>query len=150
MLRELVIAAAVAGSTLAVAPAALADGNQPTYNGDVPGIIYGAALSAPCFQWDRFIFGRGPGGEALACHWIPNQGYSGWDSPSPPFTGFWVISPKLYGVQNVGAPCPGSQAAAQSPDGLPMVCMGAQGWQTGVFRSGDGANGRYVTPPQTP
>jgi len=61
-----------------------------------------------------------------------------------------VISPKLYGVQTVGAPCPGSQAAAQSPDGLPMVCMGAQGWQTGVFRSGDGANGRYVTPPQTP
>jgi hypothetical protein len=31
-----------------------------------------------------------------------------------------------------------------------MVCMGAQGWQEGVFRSGFGANGRIVTPPQTP
>ena len=28
--------------------------------GDVPGINYEAYLSAPCYQWDRFIFGRGP------------------------------------------------------------------------------------------
>ena len=148
MFRELVIATAATAGALVLAPSAVADAGP--YNGDVPGINYEAALAAPCFQWDRFIFGRGPGGEVLACHWIPNQGYLGWDSPSPAYTGFWVISPKLYGVQAVGAPCPGSQAAAQSPDGLPMVCMGAQGWQTGVFRAGDGANGRYVTPPQTP
>ncbi len=150
MFRELVMAtaAAAAAGLFAASPAA-ADGPNRTYDGDVPGINYDAYLSAPCYQWERFIFGRGPGGEALACHWIPNQGYLGWDSP-PPGTGFWVISPKLYGVQNVGAPCPGSQAAAQSPDGLPMVCMGAQGWQEGVFRSGFGGNGRIVTPPQTP
>ena len=154
MVRRFVLAAsaALAASVFAFAPSAAADGEQPqpTYNGDVPGINYEAYLSAPCFQWDRFIFGRGPDGQAMACHWIPNQGYLGWDSPSPPFTGFWVISPKLYGVQTAGAPCPGSQAAAQSPDGLPMVCMGAQGWQEGVFRSGFGANGRVVTPPPTP
>lgn len=148
--RILVSAAALAAGAMALAPSAAADGTQPSYAGDVPGINYEAFLSAPCYQWERFVFGRGPGGEALACHWIPNQGYLGWDSPQPAGTGFWVISPKLYGVQTPGAPCPGSQAAAQSPDGLPMVCMGAQGWQTGVFRSGDGANGRYVTPPQTP
>ena len=151
MLRRLVLAAtALAASAFAFAPTSAADGPQHSYDGDVPGINYQAFLSAPCFQWERFIFGRGPGGEALACHWIPNQGYLGWDSPSPPYTGFWVISPRLYGVQTVGAPCPGSQAAAQSPDGLPMVCMGAQGWQEGVFRSGFGGNGRIVTPPQTP
>lgn len=152
MIRQVVVAAstAMAAGGLALAPCAAADGTHPSYDGDVPGINYEAALSAPCFQWETFIFGRGPGGEALACHWIPNQGYAGWDSPSPPYTGFWVISPKLYGVQQVGAPCPGPQAAAQSPAGLPMVCMGAQGWQEGVFRSGFGGNGRIVTPPQTP
>lgn len=149
MFRVLAMAAAASAIALGVAPSAAADGTQRTYDGDVPGINYQAFLSAPCYQWERFVFGRGPGGEALACHWIPNQGYLGWDSP-PPGTGFWVISPRLYGVQEVGAPCPGSQAAAQSPAGLPMVCMGAQGWQEGVFRSGFGGNGRIVTPPQTP
>jgi len=142
-------AAALAAGMFALAPSAAADDQQPSYPGDVPGINYEAFLSAPCYQWERFVFGRGPGGEALSCHWIPNQGYLGWDSP-PPGTGFWVISPRLYGVQTPGSPCPGSQSAAQSPDGLPMVCAGAQGWQTGVFRSGDGGNGRFVTPPQTP
>ena len=102
MVRRFVLAAsaALAASGFALAPSAAADGQQPqpSYNGDVPGINYEAYLSAPCFQWERFIFGRGPDGQALACHWIPNQGYLGWGSPSPPFTGFWVISPKLYGV----------------------------------------------------
>lgn len=42
MFRGLAIAAAVVGSALTVTPAASADGNQPSYNGDVPGIVYDA------------------------------------------------------------------------------------------------------------
>ena len=66
MLRRFVLAAtALAASAFAFAPSSAADGPQPSYDGDVPGINYQAFLSAPCFQWERFIFGRGPGGEAL-------------------------------------------------------------------------------------
>jgi len=71
-------------------------------------------------------FGRGPGGEPLVCHWIPNQ----WP---PIYTGFWVASNPLYGQQDIGAPCPGPKSAAQAPDGRPMVCLGAQGWQPGTL-----------------
>ncbi len=109
MFRELVAAAALTVSALATAPSAVADG---PYAGDVPGIS-GANLSAPCYQWDRFIFGRGRDGQTMACHFIENQSYVGLVRP-PAGTGFWVISPKLYGVQTAGAPCPGPQAAARS------------------------------------
>lgn len=145
MFRQLLIATAVAGSALAASPSALADGSNQSYPGDVPGITYDAHLSAPCYRWDRFIFGRGPGGEALACHFIPNLSYVPIDRP-PEGTGFWVISPKLYDVQTVGSPCPGSQAAAQSPDGLPMLCLGAQGWQPGFLKVGDWGNGSSFVP----
>lgn len=146
MLREVLITAVAAGATLAAAAPASADEHNPSYTGDVPGINYQARLSAPCYQWDRFIFGRGIGGEAMACHWIANQNTTvGWDLP-PSGTGFWVISPKLYGVQEIGAPCPGSQAAAQSPDGRPMLCLGAQGWQPGFLKVGDWGNGSSFVP----
>lgn len=145
MIRELVIATAVVGSAVGVAPSAAADGTRTSYPGDVPNMVYDAALSAPCYRWDRFIFGRGPSGEALACHFIPNLSYTGMDRP-PPGTGFWVISPRLYGVQEVGAPCPGSQAAAQSPDGLPMRCLGDRGWQPGYLKVGEFGNGSSFVP----
>ncbi|MCG5433254.1 hypothetical protein LV457_13295 [Mycobacterium sp. MYCO198283] len=120
MIRESLAVAAVGVAALAGAPAASAD-----YRGDVPGIVYDASLHAPCYSWERFIFGRGPDGQAVACHYIPNQ----WP---PVYTGFWVISYPLYGVQDVGAPCPNPRgAAAQSPDGRPMVCTASRGWQPG-------------------
>jgi len=145
MIRELVIATAVLGGALGAAPAAVADGTQVSYAGDVPNMVHDASLSAPCYRWDRFIFGRGPGGEALACHFIAGMSYIGMDRP-PEGTGFWVISPKLYGVQAVGSPCPGSQAAAQSPDGLPMLCLGDRGWQPGFLRNGAWGNGSQFDP----
>jgi hypothetical protein len=121
MIRELSIAAAIAGAAISTAAAAAADSRH--YDTDVPGINYDAALSAPCDSWERYIFGRGPGGEALACHYIPNQ----WP---PVYWGFWVISYPLYGVQQIGAPCPNPRgAAAQSPDGLALVCTDSHGWQ---------------------
>jgi hypothetical protein len=134
MIRELLAAAAFGGAALGGAASA---GAEPAYNDDpgrystdVPGMSYDATQGAPCFGWDRNVFGRGPGGEALQCKWIPNQ----WP---PIYTGFWVTSYPLYGVQDVGASCPGPQAAAQSSDGRPMLCLGARGWQPGIL-TGDG------------
>jgi hypothetical protein len=131
MIRELVVAAAIAGAAMGTAQVAGADDlfypDKPgRYDTDVPGMKYDAHLSAPCHSWERFTFGRGPGGEALQCRWIPNQ----WP---PVYTGFWVTSYELFGVREIGAPCPKPQSAAQAPDGRPLLCLGARGWQPGVF-----------------
>jgi hypothetical protein len=131
MIRELVIAAAMAGAAIALAPSAAADptdypDDPGRYPSDVPGMNYDAHLAGPCDNYQVFTYGRGPGGETLACHWIPNQ----WP---PVYTGFWVASYPLDGVKEIGSPCPTWKAAAQSPDGRPMVCLGAQGWQPGTL-----------------
>jgi hypothetical protein len=125
MIRELLATAAIAGAAIGVAPIAAAD--QGHWEGDVPGMSYDASLGAPCSSWERNIFGRGPSGQAEACHFPPPNQFPAAD------TGYWVISYPLYGVQQIGAPCPKPQAAAQSPAGLPMLCLGAQGWQEGWF-----------------
>lgn len=136
MIRELSVAAAIVAAAVGFAPAATADpaNDHPDdpgrYATDVPGMNYDARLSAPCHSWERNVFGRGRGGEPLQCRWIPNQ----WP---PVYTGFWVTSYPLHGVQEIGAPCPSPQSAAQSPDGRPMLCLGARGWQPGVL-TGDG------------
>lgn len=136
MIRELLGTAAIAAAAVGLAPAAGADpatdyADDPgRYPSDVPGMSYDAALDAPCFNWERNVFGRGRGGEPLQCRWIPNQS-------RPTTTGFWVASYPLHGVQNIGAPCPGPQAAAQAPDGRPMLCLGGRGWQPGIL-TGDG------------
>ena len=91
---------------------------------------YEARLSAPCYALGPVRLRPRPGWEPLVCQWVPNQ----WP---PVDTGFWQVSYKIYGVQVPGTPCPGPQAAAQSPDGLPMLCLGAQGWQPGNL-TGDG------------
>ena len=121
MIRELLATAAITGVAIGLAPCAAA------YEGDVPGMNYQASLGAPCDNYERFIFGRGPSGQAEACHFPPPNQF-----PAAT-TGYWVISYPLFGVQQNGAPCPGPQTAAQTPDGLPMLCLGAQGWQPGWF-----------------
>lgn len=132
MFRELCVAASIAAAAVGLAPGALADpandyhddpGRYPT---DVPGMSYEAKLGAPCYSWERNVFGRGRGGEPLQCKWIPNQ----WP---PVYTGFWTATYALHGVQDIGAPCPGPQSTAQSPDGRPLLCVGAQGWQPSVL-----------------
>jgi hypothetical protein len=135
MIRKLLVATAAgiaAAAAVSMAPSAVADPDTDypdtsgRYPSDVPGMNYDASLGAPCDNYQLFTFGRGPGGEALVCHWIPNQ----WP---PIYTGFWVSSNQLYGQQDIGAPCPGPKSAAQAPDGRPMVCLGAQGWQPGTL-----------------
>jgi hypothetical protein len=123
MIRQLFTAAAIAAAAaISAAPSAAADDPSGRYPGDVPGMNYAAALNAPCDNTDRFIFGRGPGGEVMQCHWIPNQ----WP---PVYTGFWVSSYPLYGVHNLGEPCENPRgSAAQTPDGIALVCTAQWGW----------------------
>lgn len=140
MIRELLAASVLAGTAMGAAPVAAADPQH--YDGDVPGINYDAALGAPCYSWERYVFGRGQGGEALACHFIPNQFFM-----PPVDNAYWVISYPLYGVQQAGASCPGPQSAAQSSDGLEMLCFGKQGWQPGrLVGSGYPLTGGGVIP----
>lgn len=127
MIRELLIAGAIAGAAVGVAPDATADNGH--YDGDVPGMNYEASLGAPCDNYERFIFGRGPSGQAEACHFITHQ------FPAAQ-SGYWVISYPLNGVQEVGAPCANPRgSAAQSPDGFPMLCT-EHGWQIGQLTGG--------------
>ena len=81
MVSRIAIGAAIAAAAIGAAPVAIAD--------DVPGIDDDAVLGAPCANWDRYIFGRGPNGEPLPasrsmvrvngfgpCHW--------WESAKSP------------------------------------------------------------------
>jgi hypothetical protein len=132
MIRELFVAGAIAGAVVGPAPLAVADPGN--YDGDVPGINYDASLGAPCDNYERFIFGRGPGGQAEACHFIINQ------FPAAQ-SGYWVITYPLYGVQQVGAKCDNPRgSSAQSPDGQPMLCT-EHGWQIGQRTGGGAPNG---------
>jgi hypothetical protein len=135
MIRQLVVAAAMTAA--AVGTAAVAGAEPRHYDTDVPGMVYDAINGYACDNYERFTFGRGPGGEALACHFIPNQ-FPDPTRGTPASGGYWVISYPLRGVQEIGSPCPNSQSAAQSPDGLPLLCVGAQGWQPGIFTGGAG------------
>lgn len=110
-MRKLLAAAAVATITLGAAPSAAAD--------DVPGIDDDAVLGAPCSNYDRYIFGRGPSGEPLACVAFDGAGQ-------------WVMSMPLVGVRDIGAACTSeSYGVAQSPDGRGLICAAEQGWQPG-------------------
>lgn len=132
MFRELTVAAAALAAAVTLAPTASADpgpmfpDDPGRYPSDPPGTVYGAPLSGPCDNYQLFTFGRGRGGQPMVCHYIPNQ----WP---PVYTGFWVASYPLHGQQDIGAPCPGPKSAAQAPDGRPMVCLGAKGWQPGTL-----------------
>ena len=96
MLRAsaIVTAAWIVAAALAMPGAAAAPADQLA---DVPGMAHGVELSTGCSSWERYIFGRGDTGQTYACHYIPNQ----WP---PVQTGFWVWSPPLYGVQQIGTP----------------------------------------------
>src|SRR4051812_24655058 len=126
MIREMLLATTIGAAAMCGAPAAVADPG-PTYfdepghyASDVPGMNYDAHLAGPCTNMELFTFGRGPGGEALQCRWIPNQ----WP---PIYTGFWQATYELHGVRDIGSPCPKPQAAAQAPDGRPLLCLGPRG-----------------------
>lgn len=103
------IAAATMSLGIGLAPGAHAD--------DVPGIDDDAELGEECDSFDRYIFGRGPEGEPLAC-----VAYGDDEE------GQWVTSVPLVGVRMIGSPCIGDDAA-QSPNGRALVCVVGAGWQ---------------------
>ena len=107
MIRALLVASAIAATTITTAPSAGADS-------DVPGMHYDAVPNQPCSNWKQYIFGRGPHGETLAC--VNSHGSGLWSSAAP-----------LQGVRQIGSPCRADTAGtgsgtAQSPDGLPLLC----------------------------
>jgi hypothetical protein len=114
MVRELVTGVAVTAA-LAIAPVASADSSDEQ---DVPIMHYDGVYGGRCYNVDRFIFGRAPNGQALACVAFDD-------------VGTWVLSSPLHGVQLIGLPCSGD-GAAQTPDGLPLICVLNQGWQPGT------------------
>jgi hypothetical protein len=110
-MRGLLVGAAITAIAIGAAPSAIAD--------DVPGINDDAVLDAPCDNWQRYIFGRGPNGEPLACVAFDGEGQ-------------WVRSMPLVGVRAIGSQCVDeSSGVAQSPDGRGLVCASDQGWQPG-------------------
>ena len=85
----------------------------------VPNMRNDAVLGQSCSNWQRYIFGYDANGNVLACAVAVNNG-------------IWVKAAPLYGVQHIGAPCNlgGSGGAAQSPDGLGLIC-GDTVWEPG-------------------
>ena len=130
---------ALGAGAAVVAAAPVAGADPQSYPGDVPGMVEGMYVRQgyACDNYERFTYGHGPNGQAMACHYIPNQ----FLGPGP--GGYWQWSYPLKGVQEIGSPCPDPQSAAQSPDGLPLLCVGAQGWQPGIYTGGTGP----YTPP---
>lgn len=102
----------VAALVLAVAPVSAAD---PAGGQNVPNMDSNAVIGARCNNTDRYIFGRAPNGQALAC-----VAFDG--------SGTWVLSSPLHGVQQVGDACSGD-GAAQTTDGRALICEYGQGWQ---------------------
>jgi hypothetical protein len=114
MLRAMSIGL-LAALGLAAAPISAAD--TPTGEQDVPNMQSNAVFGGPCDNTHRYIFGRAPNGQALACVLFDGAGT-------------WVLSSPLHGVQQIGDSCSGD-GAAQSPDGRALMCMGGEGWQPG-------------------
>lgn len=127
---SVVAAAGLIAAGMIGAPVAGAIPNDPSLKmADVPNMVFGdnVQVTYACHSWERFIFGRNPNGQTYACHYIPNQ----WP---PVYTGFWVYSPPLYGVQEIGAPCPNYRSsAAQTVDGLALECTESRGWQQDFY-----------------
>jgi hypothetical protein len=103
----------------ALAPAGNASGSPCNGPDCVPNVTHDVRPGSPCVARDRYIYGLTRLGETFVCtlanQWVADQ---------------WVQSLPLVGVRDVGAPCFGSQATAQSPDGIPLICR-RQGWIEG-------------------
>ena len=80
----------------------------------VPGVVDGARLGQRCFNITAYVFGRSREGASMLCLHL---GGGSTDE------GVWVASEPVVGVREDGATCSTTtEAAAQSPDGKPLVC----------------------------
>jgi hypothetical protein len=108
--RVAVVIVAAATCYLAFTVTAVAD---PRCDGQscVPGVGHGAVLGQPCSNPDRYIFSTTDSGDLVACA-------TAGAAPR------WVNSGPLVGVRDEKSPCaPNVGGEAQSPDGLPLLCV---------------------------
>ncbi|WP_007468431.1 excalibur calcium-binding domain-containing protein [Segniliparus rugosus] len=81
-------------------------------------------LDAPCCNAERFIFGKGPNGEQLAC------AYAGNTTPR------WVSAASFVGTKTRGSACSfHTDGTAETPDGIALICVGDASnstWQPGL------------------
>lgn len=68
----------------------------------------GAALGDSCVQNTRYNFGLTTSGATVACG----------------SKGKWVASPPLVGIRTLRSLCGEDKGVAQSPDGVPLSCIG--------------------------
>ena len=68
----------------------------------------GAVLGDSCAQNTRYNFALTASGATLAC-----------GSKGP-----WVASPPLIGIRTIRSQCGEDKGVAQSPDGIPLSCIG--------------------------
>jgi hypothetical protein len=107
------IAAVALASGFIVAPM-VAAGNASALPGTcdgadcVPYVDRGAAQGEPCTQSTRYNFGLDASGNTLAC-----------SSKSR-----WIPSPPLVGMRTLRSLCGEDKGVAQSPDGVPLSCLG--------------------------
>lgn len=96
------------GASTGQCPAPLT-GNSGASN-SIPGITLGVVTGQSCSNTEAFIFGVSPSGQPMACGHALNGG------------GLWGPSIALVGVRPVSSPCTEAGLAAQSLNGLPLVC----------------------------
>jgi hypothetical protein len=74
----------------------------------IPYVERGAVLGDGCVQNTRYNFGLDASGATLACS----------------SEGQWIPSPPLVGVRTLRSLCGEDTGVAQSPDGVPLSCIG--------------------------
>ncbi|MCP9276908.1 hypothetical protein [Mycolicibacterium arenosum] len=86
----------------------------------LPGLVEGAALGQPCYNFPTYVFGQSSDGMQLVCVKLGGGSSA---------TGRWVASETVVGVREVGGQCsPPTGGAAQSLDGLPLICVNSS-WE---------------------
>lgn len=111
-----IVAVAVAGLTavtMVVLAQATAAGSPCDGVDCVPHLRKDAVAGASCAAARVYPFGLDGSGNTLICYATYRN----------PITATWSPVPQLVGVRDYGALCSGG-GAAQSPDGLPLVCRG--------------------------
>ncbi len=90
---------------------------QTGVSNDVEGLQQGAVIGQPCSSFERYIFGELANGDTAAC------------ARQADGTGVWVNSIPVIGTRPLGTSCvAGFSTAAQSPEGIPMICSDGGAW----------------------
>lgn len=130
MIRQLLAAAAIAGTAVCTAPFASADDTDypdtpGRYATDVPGMNYDAHLADRAPTWSASRSGAAPVAKSCSAAGSRTSGRRSTPASGSRPTNCTACRRSVRPVL--------PQAAAQAPDGRPMLCLGARGWQPGFF-----------------